>query len=104
QISSIRPAMSARSAPSATKAAAAWITVPRFPATDGWLAPTADSSSQRNPQVTYLSTWEGEIRTSPSLIGPTPDHCVSAYHWLGLAPGTAALASRASCAAAACRT
>ncbi len=96
QISSIRPAMSAWSAPSATSAAAAWMTVPRLPETDGGLAPTADSISQRSPHVTNLSTCEGETLTSPSLIGPEPDHGVRAYHWSGLAPATPAAASLAS--------
>ena len=52
------------------------------------------------------STWDGDSRTAspPVTIGPESDSSVSAYHSRGWAARTPAAASRASWAAAACRT
>ena len=52
------------------------------------------------------STWDGDSRTAspPATIGPESDSSVSAYHSRGWAARTPAAASRASWAAAACRT
>ena len=52
------------------------------------------------------STWDGDSRTAspPVTIGPASDSSVSAYQSRGWAARTPAAASRASWAAAACRT
>ena len=82
------------------------MTVPRWRRTSDRPAPTAASSSQRSPHRVNDSTWDGDSRTAspPATIGPASDSSVSAYQSRGWAARTPAAASRASWAAAACRT